>query len=440
MKTPRASIEKAERFLTTVMEETPLQPNKRLSTKYDAQIYVKREDLTTVRSFKIRGAFYKMSLLSASQRKRGVVCASAGNHAQGIAYACTQLKVKGVIFMPTTTPNQKVEKVKNFGGKYVEIKLFGSTFDEAKVAASQYCTDCHATLIHPFDDLEVIAGQGTVAAEIESQFNRHCEERSDVAIPSLHSRDRHAYTREDTQIDYVICCVGGGGLISGVSSYFASVSPSTKVIGSEPELADCLNQGLKVGKPVTLDHFDTFVDGAAVRTVGEKTLEIAKECVDDIVVCPVGLVCTTMIELYQSEGIITEPAGALAVAALELIKNKIKGKSVVCVISGGNNDLLRYPEILEKSLVYRGLKHYFLIEFAQKPGQLRDFLNHALGKNDDIVLFEYLKKTNKERGSALVGIELKSKEDITPLLNKMDKIGLSYKKITSDDLVFNLLV
>ncbi len=422
MNIPKSSIEKAKQFLNTVLEETPLQYSHRLSQKYDAQIYLKREDLTMVRSFKIRGAYYKMSLLSPTQKKKGVVCASAGNHAQGVAFACTQLKVKGVIFMPVTTPNQKVDKVKNFGGKYVEIKLFGSTFDEAKSEAFQYCTDHQATLIHPFDDAEVIAGQGTVGVEIAEQL-QHIEGKHTQAFP-----------------DIVICCVGGGGLISGVSSYFKHVSPSTKVVGSEPEYADCLYQGLKAGHPVTLEKFDTFVDGAAVRTVGVNTLAIAQECVDSVVVCPVGLVCTTMIDMYQSEGIITEPAGALAVAALELKKEKIKGKTVVCVVSGGNNDLLRYPEILEKSLVYRGLKHYFLIEFAQKPGQLRDFLNHALGKDDDIVLFEYLKKTNKERGPALVGLELKKKEDLTPLLTKMDKIGLSYKKITSDDLVFNLLV
>ncbi len=421
MNIPKSSIEKAKRLLSTVLDETPLQYSRRLSTKYDADIYLKREDLTMVRSFKIRGAYYKMSLLTPAQKKKGVVCASAGNHAQGVAYACTQLKVKGVIYMPVTTPNQKVEKVKNFGGKYIEIKLYGNTFDEAKVEAFRYCTTQRATLIHPFDDVDVIAGQGTVGLEIMEQFQLH-------------------EGKSDKKPDMVICCVGGGGLISGVSSYFKHVSPATKVVGSEPEHADCMYQGLHAGHPVTLEKFDTFVDGAAVRTVGANTLAIAKECVDSVVVCPVGLVCTSMIDLYQSEGIITEPAGALAIAALELKKDQLKGKSVVCVVSGGNNDLLRYPEILEKSLVYRGLKHYFLIEFAQKPGQLRDFLNHALGKNDDIVLFEYLKKTNKERGSALVGLELKNKEDLTPLLAKMDKIGLSYKKITSDDLVFNLLV
>lgn len=421
MNIPKSSIEKAKRLLSTVLDETPLQYSRRLSTKYDADIYLKREDLTMVRSFKIRGAYYKMSLLTPAQKKKGVVCASAGNHAQGVAYACTQLKVNGVIYMPVTTPNQKVEKVKNFGGKYIEIKLYGNTFDEAKVEASRYCTTQHATLIHPFDDVDVIAGQGTVGLEIMQQFQFH-------------------EGKSDKKPDMVFCCVGGGGLISGVSSYFKHVLPATKVVGSEPEHADCLYQGLHAGHPVTLEKFDTFVDGAAVRTVGVNTLAIAQECVDSVVVCPVGLVCTTMIDMYQSEGIITEPAGALAVAALELKKEKIKGKTVVCVVSGGNNDLLRYPEILEKSLVYRGLKHYFLIEFAQKPGQLRDFLNHALGKDDDIVLFEYLKKTNKERGPALVGLELKKKEDLTPLLVKMDKIGLSYKKITSDDLVFNLLV
>ncbi|MEI6327515.1 MAG: threonine ammonia-lyase IlvA [Candidatus Roizmanbacteria bacterium] len=439
MNIPKKSIDKAVVFLKSVLDETPLQYSRRLSARYGAQIYLKREDLTMVRSFKIRGAYYKMSSLTTAQKKKGVVCASAGNHAQGVAYACTQLKVKGVIYMPVTTPNQKVEKVKNFGGKYVEIKLYGNTFDEAKVEAQRYCTRHGATLIHPFDDVDVIAGQGSVAYEIAEQYAEVMKKMSDADTKK--SRNVSAKSAPPAEsIDYVVCCVGGGGLISGVSSYFKHTSPSTKVVGSEPEYADCMNKGLIAGHPVTLDRFETFVDGAAVRTVGTNTLAIAQECVNSVVVCPVGLVCSTMIELYQSEGIVTEPAGALAVAALELIKHDIKGKSVVCVVSGGNNDLLRYPEILEKSLVYRGLKHYFLIEFAQKPGQLRDFLNKALGKDDDIVLFEYLKKTNKERGPALVGIELKNSDDLAPLLKKMEKIGLSYKKITSDDLVFNLLV
>ncbi|MEI7653640.1 MAG: threonine ammonia-lyase IlvA [bacterium] len=434
MKILKTDIIQAAKRIKDVVPETPLQYSARLSEKYGAHIYLKREDLTRVRSFKIRGAYNKMAQLTPRERKSGVVCASAGNHAQGVAYACSKLKVKGVIFMPLPTPNQKVEKVRGFGGAYVEIKLVGSTFDEAKGEAASYAIKHKAVLVHPFDDVDVIAGQGTVALEIENQFQniRHGE-------PS--GRSLRAEPDESmTKLNIVICCVGGGGLISGVSSYFAQASPQTKVIGSEPEFADCMNQGLIAGKPVTLDKFETFVDGAAVRTVGDTTLAIAQKYHTEITVCPVGLVCTTMIDLYQNEGIITEPAGALAVAALELNKKLVKGKSVVCIISGGNNDILRYPEIQERSLVYRGLKHYFILEFAQKPGQLRDFLNHALGQDDDIVLFEYLKRTNKEKGPALVGIELKDASDLKPLMSRMDKIGLKFKKITSDDLVFNLLV
>lgn len=418
-------IKQAAARIQDVVPETPLQYSARLSEKYGARIYLKREDLTRVRSFKIRGAYNKMAQLSPKERKSGVVCASAGNHAQGVAYACSKLKVKGVIFMPLPTPNQKVEKVREFGGAYVEIKLVGNTFDEAKGEAASYAMKHNTVLAHPFDDVDVIAGQGTVALEIDTQLKSACHGEPDESMSKL---------------NLVICCVGGGGLISGVSSYFAEVSPQTKVIGSEPEFADCMNQGLLAGKPVTLDKFETFVDGAAVRTVGDTTLAIAQKYHTEITVCPVGLVCTTMIDLYQSEGIITEPAGALAVAALELNKKLVKGKSVVCIISGGNNDILRYPEIQERSLVYHGLKHYFILEFAQKPGQLRDFLNHALGQDDDIVLFEYLKRTNKEKGPALVGIELKDPSDLKPLMSRMDKIGLKFKKITSDDLVFNLLV
>ncbi len=430
----------AERIRSTV-PDTPLQYASRLSERYGAQIYLKREDLTRVRSFKIRGAFNRMSQLTPAEKKSGVVCASAGNHAQGVAYACAALRVKGVIFMPLPTPNQKVEKVRGFGGNYVQIKLVGNTFDEAKVEAASYAKKHKAVLVHPFDDTAVIAGQGTVALEIERQFaeviHPKCISKSSKSKEKMLSQVQQEASRT---LDLVICCVGGGGLISGVSSYFHATSPRTQVIGSEPEFADCMNQGLLARKPVTLDKFETFVDGAAVRTVGDTTLAIAQANHTQITVCPVGLVCTTMIELYQNEGIITEPAGALAVAALELNKKLIEGKTIVCIISGGNNDILRYPEIQERSLVYRGLKHYFILEFAQKPGQLRDFLNKALGAHDDIVLFEYLKRTNKEKGPALVGIELSRREDLKELMEKMDRIGLNYKKITSNDLVFNLLV
>jgi threonine dehydratase len=416
---PLTKIQEAVRRLEGIVSPTPLQYSERLSNLYHASVYLKREDLTKVRSFKIRGAYNKIATLSDTERAQGVVCASAGNHAQGVAYSCVKCKTKGVIFMPVTTPNQKVEKVRHFGGKYARIELVGATFDETSKIAQEYCKTVGAIFVHPFDDVDVMAGQGTVGKEIVEQFTM---------------------INAQLSIDYVFSCIGGGGLISGISSYIKQVSPHTKVIGAEPEFADSMYQALKAGKPVTLEKFETFVDGAAVRTTGKNTLSVVKDTVREVTVVPVGLVCSTMIDLYQNEGIIAEPAGALAVASLEHYTSEIKDKTVVCIVSGGNNDLLRYPEILERSLVYKGLKHYFIIEFAQKPGQLRNFLNHALGPHDDIVLFEYLKRTNKEKGPALVGIELKNKEGITPLIEKMDKIQLTYKKITSDDLVFNLLI
>lgn len=416
---PLQNILDAQSILREVLSPTPLQYNERLSHLYEANVYLKREDLTVVRSFKIRGAYTKMASLTKDSHVQGVVCASAGNHAQGVAFSCAKLHIHGVIFMPSITPNQKISKVKYFGGKFVTIELVGHTFDETFQAAKSNCEKANAVFIHPFDDEQVIAGQGTVGKELTEQLQ---------------------VVNHISEPDYVLCPIGGGGLISGVASYLKYSSPNTKVIGVEPEHADSMNQAVKHGKPVTLDKFDTFVDGAAVRTTGAKTLSVVKDNVTHITVVATGAVCTTMIDLYQNEGIVAEPAGALSVTALEHHAESIRGKTVVCIISGGNNDLLRYPEIMEKSLVYKGLKHYFIIEFAQKPGQLKNFLNHALGPHDDIVLFEYLKRTNKEKGAALVGIELSKKEDITPLLEKMDKIGLTHKKITSNDLVFNLLI
>lgn len=415
---PLHKIQDASKRLADVVSPTPLQYSERLSSLYQAQIYLKREDLTKVRSFKIRGAYNKIATLSDEERERGVVCASAGNHAQGVAYSCARLKIKGTIYMPVTTPNQKLEKVIHFGGKHVHITLVGNTFDECSKEARVFCEKTNAVFVHPFDDVEVMAGQATLATEVSDQIQE----------------------KGNTRIDYVFGAIGGGGMISGVSSYFRQTSPHTKTVGVEPEYADSMNQALKAGKPVTIEKFETFVDGAAVRTTGTTTLSVVQECVSVVTVVPVGAVCTTMIDLYQSEGIVAEPAGALSVAALEYHKDRIVGKTIVCIVSGGNNDLLRYPEILERSLVYKGLKHYFVVEFAQKPGQLRNFLNHALGPHDDIVLFEYLKRTNKEKGPALVGLELKSKDDLAPLIQRMGSLGLVYKKITSDDLVFNLLI
>jgi len=407
-------IEEARERLGKVVAKTPLHLSKRLSEKYHAIVYLKREDLQEVRSFKIRGAYNKMATLSKEEKNRGVVCASAGNHAQGVAQSCSLLKIKGIIFMPTLTPQQKIERVKHFGGKYVEIKLIGNTYDEASTNSKEYCHKNNMVYVHPFNDPLTIAGQGTVAKEI--------------------------YENIDGNLDVVVAAIGGGGLLAGVSSYFTQKEPNVSVYGAEPLGSPSMVEALKIGKPVKIKKIDTFVDGAAVQMAGELTREICKETVKEIFLIPEGQICTAMIELYQNEGIITEPAGALSVAALEHIAQKIKGKTVVCILSGGNNDILRYPEIMERSLVWQGRKHYFLIEFAQKPGQLKKFLNSAIGPTDDIVRFEYMKKTNKERGAALVGIELQDKKDLDPLLKKMKSIDLNFKILHPDDLLYQYLI
>ncbi|MBI2029396.1 threonine ammonia-lyase IlvA [Candidatus Gottesmanbacteria bacterium] len=408
------SIDEASLRLKGVVKKTPLQYNKRLSNQYKAHVYLKREDLQDVRSYKIRGAYNLMSTLTLDEKKSGVVCASAGNHAQGVALSSSLLKIRSVIFMPSITPLQKINKVKHFGGRFITIKLVGQTYDEASHAAKEFCKKNHMVFVHPFDDLRTIAGQGTVGKEI--------------------------YDQKTASLDYVLCPVGGGGLISGVSSYLKAKDSKVKIIAVEAEGAPTLFEALKNKKIVDLNKVDTFVDGTAVKTLGKIPFEIAITKVFKSILVAEGKVSTTMIELYQNEGIVTEPAGALSVAALEEIKGEIKGKHVVCIISGGNNDILRYPEIMERSLVYLGLKHYFLIEFAQKPGQLKKFVNKVLGPTDDIVRFEYMKKTSKERGPALIGIELQRKKDLKRLLDKMNKEGIRYTKLESSDPLYSYLI
>jgi threonine dehydratase len=408
------AVEEAERRLEGIASTTPLQPSIRLSEQYGAIILIKREDMQAVRSFKIRGAYNKIASLSPEHRKRPIVCASAGNHAQGVAFACAHLGIGGTIFMPRITPTQKIERVEHFGGEFVEIRLVGDSYDESSTAAEEYCAQKQGVFVHPFDDLQTIAGQGTVGKEIFDATG------GDVGI--------------------VIVPIGGGGLASGVASYLKEKNPAIAVIGAEPAGSPSMYESLKQGRIVALGEINTFVDGAAVRKVGQRTFDLCRRYVDRIVIVPEGKVCTTMIELYQNEGIITEPAGALALSALDDVAEEIRGKTVVCVLSGGNNDVLRYPEILERSLVYQGRKHYFIIEFAQKPGQLRQFVDDALGPTDDIVRFEYIKKTNKERGAALVGIELKDKADLQPLLQRMEQIQLNFRVLGSEELLYQYLV
>lgn len=402
----------AER-LNGVALKTPLQYISRLSEKYDCKMYFKREDMQPVRSYKIRGAYNNIINLNEEQRKRGVVCASAGNHAQGVAFSASKLKIKAHIFMPQVTPRQKIEKVKSFGGEWVNVVLTGTTYDEAYAASKKFSEQNNLSFIHPFDDWNTIYGQATVAKEIDDE------------LPDF---------------DLLIVPVGGGGLASGASLFFKEVNPDVKVVGIDPEGAPKMVAALKEGKPVRLESIDTFIDGAAVKQIGDLTFRLASENIDEFITVHEGKVCTTMIELYQSEGIITEPAGALSVAALDKLAPQLKGKKVVCVISGGNNDIARYPEVIERSLIYEGLKHYFIVEFAQKPGELRNFLNDALGPNDDIVHFQYLKKTNKEFGPALVGIELASKSDLDPLLFRFRQNHINYINVNDHEMLRKYLV
>ncbi len=409
-----ASTEEAARRLEGIVTRTPLQASRRLSAEFDANIMFKREDLQEVRSFKVRGAYNKISSLTASERKRGVVCASAGNHAQGVAFACSHLRIKGSVFMPNITPTQKIERVKHFGGEFIEIRLVGDSYDDANVAASAFCAEKDGIFVHPFDDPLTIAGQATIGKEI--------------------------YEELQGAVDAVFVAIGGGGLASGMASHLKERQPAVRIIGAEPAGSPSMHASLEQGRVVTLPRIDTFVDGAAVKTVGQMTFELCQRYLDRVVVVPEGKACATLIDLYQNEGIIAEPAGALSVAAMHDAREAIRGKNVVCVLSGGNNDILRYPEIMERSLVYQGRKHYFLVEFAQKPGQLRRFVDQALGPTDDIVRFEYMKKTNKERGAALIGIELKSRADLEPLLVRMGEIQLNWRLLSSEELLYDYLI
>lgn len=403
----------AER-LRGVVTHTPLQENVNLSDRYQATIFLKREDLQVVRSYKIRGAYNKMASLPKEALAKGVVCASAGNHAQGLAYACRKMGVKGRIFMPTTTPAQKVKQVRMFGKEFVDVVLTGDTYDDAYHSAIEYVNTHDSTFVHPFDDVQVMEGQGTVGLEIFKDSN--------------------------FKIDYLLMAIGGGGLASGVSTVFRQLSPKTKLIGVEPLGSPSMKVSMDEGHVVTLDEIDKFVDGAAVKRVGDMTFEVCRQNLERVVLVPEGKVCTTILRLYNEEAIVAEPAGALTIAALDFLKDEIKGKNVVCLVGGGNNDITRTEEIKERSLLYEGLKHYFIIRFAQRAGAMREFLSDVLGPNDDITLFEYSKKTNRERGPALVGIELKSKADFEPLLIRMQDARIHFEYLNDKPDLFEFLI
>ncbi len=408
-------VEQAAENLSAVIQQTPLLRSEILSERYECNVLLKREDMQKVRSYKIRGAYNKITSIDRDVLSKGVVCASAGNHAQGVALSCRLMGVPGTIYMPNTTPQQKVKKVEFFGRSFVKIHLVGDTFDDSYRVAIEDATTNKKAFIHPFDDPYIIAGQGTVGLEILEQS-------------------------KSTEIDYLFIPVGGGGLASGTGSVFKHKSPSTRIIGLEPEGAPAMYESLRQGQLVTLEHIDPFVDGAAVRRVGEQTFEICKEVLDDIHLIPEGKVCTTILQMYNEEALVVEPAGVLSIAALDFFKYQIKGKNVVCVISGGNNDITRTEEIKEKSLIYEGLKHYFIINFPQRAGALRDFLNYVLGPRDDIAFFEYVKKTSRESGPAIVGIELQKVGDYESLVTRMKEFNIDFQNLNDDSTLFELLI
>ncbi|WP_419211263.1 threonine ammonia-lyase IlvA [Maribacter sp. X9] len=386
-------IRKAAITISEISEKTPLTDSIRLSKQFSSQVLLKREDLQRVRSYKIRGAFNKISSLTSEERLKGVICASAGNHAQGVAFACFHLKIKGTIYMPSVTPKQKVEQTKLFGDEWVEIVLEGDTFDDASHAAKVHGIETGKVFVHPFDDPKIIEGQATVGLELIEQTK--------------------------TPIDYLFVCIGGGGLASGLISVFSELSPSTKIIGVEPKGAPSMKCAIEQGQVVALEKIDRFIDGAAVKRVGDLTFPICSQYLDKMITVDEGKVCQTILDLYNRDAIVVEPAGALTIAALDDFKEDIKGKNVVCIIGGSNNDITRTAEIKERALLYGKLKHYFIIRFPQRPGALKEFVVDILGPTDDITHFEYSKKSSRENAPAVVGIELKNQADLQPLVERM---------------------
>ncbi|HLT42029.1 MAG TPA: threonine ammonia-lyase IlvA [Sphingobacteriaceae bacterium] len=396
-----------------VINRTPLQYNKRLSDRYGASIYLKREDQQVVRSYKLRGAYNKINNLSKEELSNGVVGASAGNHAQGLAFSCKIKGIKGVIFMPRHTPKQKIDQTKMFGEGFIEIFLTGDTFDDCLREALAYTKEKRMTFIPPFDDYDIIEGQGTVGVEI-------LEDLPDV--------------------DVVLLPIGGGGLAAGVSYYINQHRPETLLFGVEPQGAGSMKTAISIGKPITLEKISSFVDGAAVRRAGDITFEYCNKLLNRVELVPEGKVCTSILKLYNNDAIVAEPAGALTIASLDIFADDIKGKKVVCIISGGNNDIDRMQEIKERSLLYEGLKHYFIVHFPQRPGALKLFVNDVLGPDDDITRFEFIKKTERERGPALIGIELRYNKDYTSLLERMKTHRFDYKEVNKDPTLFEYLI
>ncbi|MBC6605602.1 threonine ammonia-lyase IlvA [Hymenobacter sp. BT188] len=408
------NVEQAARNLQGVIYETLLQQNLGLSAAYGATIYLKREDLQVVRSYKIRGAYNKICTLTREQGAHDVVCASAGNHAQGVAYACQLLGLKGYIFMPANTPAQKVSKVRLFGKDQVEVILTGNTFDDTFTAAKHFCDERGSTFVHPFDDMAIVEGQATVGLEILQ------------ASP--------------VPIDYCFMPIGGGGLASGVGSVFRQLSPHTKLIGVQPQGAPSMQQAIQAGQRQALENIESFVDGAAVKCPGALTFELCRELLDDVVLVPEGQVCEDLLKMYNEEGIVLEPAGTLSISALRQYADEIKGKTVVCVLSGSNNDITRMEDIKERAMRHQGLKHYFMVTFNQRPGALRRFVNNVLHPDDDIIHFQYIKKNNKEKGPVFVGIEVRKPHEIEGIQQRMAAEGFAYEYLNGKQDFLSLLV
>lgn len=407
-------IEVAAGVLAKVATKTPLQKSERLSSEVGRPVYLKREDLQICRSFKVRGAYVRMAAMDEDERKAGVVCASAGNHAQGVAYACAHLGIQGTIFLPASTPRQKRKRIATIGNKWVEPVIVAGDFDEANRVAAKAAKEGGKIYVHPYDDPYTIAGQGSIAVDLDSQ------------LP------------DDT--DMVLIPVGGGGLIAGMATWLKAHRPGIRIVGVESAGAASMKAALQAGNPVSLERVDSFVDGTAVGRAGDLTYQIVRELVDDIVVVPEGAVCTEMLDLYHSEGVIAEPAGALASAAARNFLPQIPNGSVVCMVSGGNNDLSRYAEVTERSGRYEGLRHYFLVTFNQEPGALRSFLNDVLSEGEDIIYFQYTKKNNRDTGPALVGIELPDSTDIKGLRRRMAASPLQVQEIDPSSQIFKILV
>jgi threonine dehydratase len=414
----KTGVGDARAAMRTIFPETPLQLNEHLSRRYGADIWLKREDLSPVRSYKIRGAFnFLRKAIAAGAKGKTFVCASAGNHAQGFAFVCRHFEVSGVVFMPVTTPQQKIDKTRTFGGEFITIKLVGDIFDQCYAAARAYVEETGGMMVPPFDDLDIIEGQATVAAEIETQ------------LP------------DGVRPDMVILPVGGGGLASGVTGYFKDVVPADGFLFTEPTGAPSLKKSLEAGSPVTLPKVDNFVDGAAVARIGDLNFEALKGfSATQVMLVPENAICVTMTEMLNVEGVVLEPAGGLSITALSLLApEQIAGKTIVCVVSGGNFDFERLPDVKERAMRYAGLKKYFILRLPQRPGALRDFLN-LLGPDDDIARFEYLKKSARNFGSILIGIETKAPESFADLYQRFETAGLGYEDITENEILANLII